>query len=289
MKAIFIVAVSILFFSVSALSQLTSNDMETPDTLALGITALSTNHSKAMVIIEAWVYSDETILSFTAGFKWNDPEMHLDSARPSALFPPSDYSLFFYKNDQIDSSNRNQTFVLGGISFSSGLAGDSFTRRLWATYYFTIENWEEGDSVRIDILPGAEVEFEFATPGPFYPLGFQPYFEGPVLFPGIVTSIEGNDITLPSNIALYQNYPNPFNPETTIGFQISRRCQVELEIYNSIGQRVRTLVRESLSPGHYQFIWDSKSDNDISLSSGVYFYRLQIPDYSIIRKMILIR
>jgi hypothetical protein len=75
----------------------------------------------------------------------------------------------------------------------------------------------------------------------------------------------------PNEISLFQNYPNPFNPTTNIRFQISDFGAVNLKIYNVLGQEVATLVNESMNEGTYEV-----SFNASNLSSGVYFYRLNV-------------
>ncbi len=86
-----------------------------------------------------------------------------------------------------------------------------------------------------------------------------------------------------------QNYPNPFNPETTIRYQIGKRSPVRLEIYNLVGQRVRTLVHTTLEAGSYAAPWDGRNDEGVSVSSGVYMYRLRAGEFMATQKMLLIR
>ncbi len=85
------------------------------------------------------------------------------------------------------------------------------------------------------------------------------------------------------------NYPNPFNPLTTINYQLSENCKVELVVYNLKGQRVETLVDETLESGDYSVIWDGKDDNCKSVSSGIYFYKLKTENNEEAKKMILMK
>jgi sugar lactone lactonase YvrE len=94
---------------------------------------------------------------------------------------------------------------------------------------------------------------------------------------------------LPVKFTLYQNYPNPFNPATTIEYYIPESAQVTLEIYNVLGQRVRTLVNDFQQQGRYSVVWNSRNDGGQELSSGVYFYKLSAGDAIDIRKMTLVR
>jgi hypothetical protein len=94
---------------------------------------------------------------------------------------------------------------------------------------------------------------------------------------------------IPHNHKLNQNFPNPFNPITTIGFQVQKSGDVELTIFNSLGQSIRTLVDESREPGEYSVQWDGKDDNGRLLASGVYFYQLKVGDFVSTKKMIMLK
>jgi len=94
---------------------------------------------------------------------------------------------------------------------------------------------------------------------------------------------------LPKVVALHQNYPNPFNPSTEIRFDIPTARDVQLRIFNQLGQTVRTLVDQRIKAGSYRLKWDGKTEDGHSVSSGVYFYSLEAGDFSQIRKMTLVK
>jgi hypothetical protein len=100
----------------------------------------------------------------------------------------------------------------------------------------------------------------------------------------VIVGVEEDDSQIPSKYYLEQNYPNPFNPSTTIDFSIPEQSFVKLEVFNTLGEKVSTLVSEELNTGNYKYEWNA--DN---LSSGIYLYRLQTTNYSESRKMILLR
>jgi beta-lactamase regulating signal transducer with metallopeptidase domain/Tol biopolymer transport system component len=79
----------------------------------------------------------------------------------------------------------------------------------------------------------------------------------------------------PVVFSLSINFPNPFNASTTIPFSISKPGKIELEIFNSIGQKVRTLISENRSPGTYTAVWDARNDYKMPVSSGAYIVRLK--------------
>ncbi|MDE2732886.1 MAG: putative Ig domain-containing protein [Gemmatimonadota bacterium] len=96
--------------------------------------------------------------------------------------------------------------------------------------------------------------------------------------------------TRPAVFALASNYPNPFNPATTIKYALPQAADVELTVYNVVGQVVRTLVAEHQSAGRYVVEWDATNDNGHSLSSGMYFYRLQAGgEFHEVKKMLLLK
>jgi hypothetical protein len=103
-----------------------------------------------------------------------------------------------------------------------------------------------------------------------------------------VKDLPGSDI-LPSQYCLNQNHPNPFNPVTEIGFSLPRRCNVSLDVYNIIGQKVAIIVDKSLSAGYYIATWNGNSSSGQPAASGVYFYRLTAGEFIDTKKMILLK
>ena len=96
--------------------------------------------------------------------------------------------------------------------------------------------------------------------------------------------------TRPEAFALANNYPNPFNPATTIKYALPQAADVELTVYNVVGQVVRTLVAEHQSAGRYVVEWDAANDSGHSLSSGMYFYRLEASgEFLETKKMLLLK
>ena len=96
--------------------------------------------------------------------------------------------------------------------------------------------------------------------------------------------------TRPEVFGLANNYPNPFNPATTIKYSLPQAADVELTVYNVVGQAVRTLVAEHQSAGRYVVEWDATNDSGHSLSSGMYFYRLEAGgEFLETKKMLLLK
>ena len=113
---------------------------------------------------------------------------------------------------------------------------------------------------------------------------------------GYLAEVEGEttDTTLssskPDNFTLQQNYPNPFNPSTTIKYSVAKPCNVQIEIYNQLGQLVRTLLNEDKLIGtEYKVTWDGAGDHGNKLASGIYYYRLTAGKQSFSKKMLYLR
>ncbi len=87
---------------------------------------------------------------------------------------------------------------------------------------------------------------------------------------------------LPETFKLEQNYPNPFNPSTTIAYSIGQDADggktqdVQLDVFNILGQRVKTLVNGAKAPGEYTVQWDGRDANGNEVATGIYLYRLQV-------------
>ena len=100
---------------------------------------------------------------------------------------------------------------------------------------------------------------------------------------------ESGDLGLPGKFEVSQNYPNPFNPTTTISFSVPSRTAITLEIFNVLGQKVRSLVDDIKAAGTYSIEWDGRNDIDQLVSTGVYLYRFRAGEVVQTRKMLLIK
>ncbi len=102
------------------------------------------------------------------------------------------------------------------------------------------------------------------------------------------TAVEEIATSIPSSFSLEQNYPNPFNPSTTIEYSVQKAGNVRVKIHNTLGQLIRNLVNESKPIGEYSISWDGKNDSGRKVTSGTYFYQLQVGDFISTKKMLLI-
>ena len=100
-----------------------------------------------------------------------------------------------------------------------------------------------------------------------------------------------DEMPLAEDFRLFPNYPNPFNPRTHIDFEIKglRKRMVQLTVYNTLGELVKTLLHQPLSAGKYSLVWDGTNEQGQSVASGVYIYRLQVGNRVVSRKMTLLK
>ncbi len=103
------------------------------------------------------------------------------------------------------------------------------------------------------------------------------------------TQVKDSNDKKPSRFILYNNYPNPFNSNTVIKYNLLSKSNVELIIFNILGEQVRKLFKSDKPAGTYITIWDGKDDFGKQLESGVYFCKMSSSDYTQVIKLIMIK
>ena len=106
---------------------------------------------------------------------------------------------------------------------------------------------------------------------------------------GVTTGVNRRHDYAVVDFSLSQNYPNPFNPTTTIRYRVPESNFVELVIYNTLGHKVRTLIRDEKSAGSHEVVWDGRDDRGQQTASGLYFYQLKAGQNVQRQRMILAR
>ena len=130
------------------------------------------------------------------------------------------------------------------------------------------------DSIEIDWAGSGLVEYYTNVPA-------DQFLE---LTEGNASAISDNDGLIPTTTQLRQNYPNPFNPSTTIRYNLANAGKVQLTVFNSLGQKVATLVNARQNAGSHAITFNASN-----LSSGVYYYKLSSNGVSQVRKMLLVK
>ena len=99
-----------------------------------------------------------------------------------------------------------------------------------------------------------------------------------------VSGIENQSNSQIYTYYLEQNYPNPFNPSTVIGYQISTNSDIEITIFNMLGEKVFTLITGNQSAGYHTIEWDATN-----YPSGVYYYQIKAGEFQAVKKMVLLK
>jgi len=237
------------------------------------------NNSDSTVNLSGWVFKDEDDNhSFTIPDKTELPvDGYLVLCRDSLLF----------KNIYPDCKN-----FIGDISF--GFDGDGELLRLYddnlalvdSVHYDDESPWviePDGNGPTLSLInPDLDnsiaqnwsASLQLGTPGKIN---------------DIYVNVKNHPVNIPTEFRLEQNYPNPFNPSTTIRYSLKKPSDVKFNIYNLLGQNVRTLENSYQNAGEYYLIWDGKDDNNNSVSSGIYIYSIRTEEFSMQKKMVLLR
>ena len=96
-------------------------------------------------------------------------------------------------------------------------------------------------------------------------------------------------VTIPTEFALHQNYPNPFNPETQIRYMLAEERRVSLDIYNIMGEKIRTLINGLMNVGYHSVTWDGRDNFGKQVSGGIYLARIQAGTYTKTIRMLLMK
>jgi hypothetical protein len=99
----------------------------------------------------------------------------------------------------------------------------------------------------------------------------------------------GSGVSVPKVFALGQNYPNPFNPVTHFSYDVPKLADVQIAVYNVLGQRVKTLLSQETSPGSYEMEWDGTDGQGVSVPTGIYFIRMAADDFKATQKVMLMK
>ncbi len=105
----------------------------------------------------------------------------------------------------------------------------------------------------------------------------------------LAQSVDDEEFISPNEFLLSQNYPNPFNSATTIEYSIPISSRVTIDIYNLLGQKVKTVIDEMQPAGNYTTVWDGNDLNGRPISSGVYYYRILADDLTETKKLVLLK
>jgi len=103
------------------------------------------------------------------------------------------------------------------------------------------------------------------------------------------SGVDDNNNQIPERFTLSQNFPNPFNPSTVIIYTVPKAQRVKIEVYDILGNKVKTLLDEEMFVGTHKVRWNGDNDVGRRVSSGVYFYKLTSKDAVISRKLVFLK
>ena len=287
-RFVFLIAGIFIFTSIFAFAQ-DPDDPGIPDSLIIGSVEVDYAPGEwTYVDVPIYFVTDDSVSDFFLPITWNSTDDQIYPTEVSWLNVFQDW-------EEAYDSIRTDDGYIRCLGFHD-LGGDIIEPLL-----YTDAERLQGMTVTFAISPDAEeqtCQIDTAIISNTFRLYFgliRGYVDFvPVFVPGTITLGEGTDVederaSLPSEFILNQNYPNPFNPETNIEYQIPEPAFVSIEIFNILGQKVKTLVSESKEAGYHQARWDGASDSGRDVPSGVYFYRMNAGNFSQTMKMVMLK
>ena len=139
--------------------------------------------------------------------------------------------------------------------------------------HFICQNGSAYDGIYTDNYTSADSTQYYGT-----------YYLGHDSIKGVISKVVSVNDAAPAAFTVAQNSPNPFNPATTISFKMAKAGHATVEVYNTAGQKVETLVNGNLSAGNHSVVW-----NAAKVSAGVYFYTVRSGNLSKTMKMTLLK
>jgi hypothetical protein len=170
----------------------------------------------------------------------------------------------------------------------------TYTSDLWGDYGFKDafnpqQNWFASSYLAIDQGPIIAMIENYRTQLLWNNFMANPEIQSmvdSVFVPDSTTSVN-EKVKLHGSFYLYGNYPNPFNPSTTISFFIPANGNVEINIYDILGIKVKSLLIQRLNSGDHNILWNGKNDYGRELTSGIYLYRIKFQDKVQTGKLVL--
>ncbi len=237
-----------------------------------------------------------TVSNFNGKLQFNAPTINNNGtgAIPApTIITPAQLKSETYEGMLVDVTGV--TFNLaGGIFDSTGqlrFGGTSYYFNGDSTNVIYIDRqlWDEFHNLAIPSVAvnvrGIVTQFKTSSP---FTSGYQ-------LLPrktadiNVGVSVKEDEIINPKAFSLGQNYPNPFNPTTAISYEIPKASDISIKVYNLLGQEIRTLFKGKQNAGKFVITWDGRDNAGKAVSTGIYFYRLNAPNFIQTRKMIMIK
>ncbi len=149
----------------------------------------------------------------------------------------------------------------------------------------TLKELLDTDEEYATLMPGQTIELSFPVTSNIQPDMVRDFV---LQTTGYYISLS-KPAEIPKTYALLNNYPNPFNANTVILYSLPEDTDVRLEVYNILGQKVKVLVNEHQTAGRKNVVWDGRNDRGETVSSGIYFYKLETKEFSDSKKMLMLK
>jgi hypothetical protein len=191
---------------------------------------------------------------------------------------------FEFKHASID--NENNTVVIGLISMVSGERPDlAIGSGAVAELHFILEHGVD----QVEINP-----IVMESPNHSLTYYYNDYTDGGAEVRSVQPDVEAGPVVysrdaVPGRFALHQNSPNPFNPTTSVKYDMASAGDVNIAVFNVLGQEVKELVNGYSEAGSHEVIWDGKNTYGEQVASGIYFYRIETEQFNETKKMILLK
>jgi hypothetical protein len=253
------------------IDQDTDIDGKTEPVYPMNVQGIATQYTSAGTVYnDGYQISPSMYTDFTGGIN-STPNPNFSLLAPAhtsrIVLNDTAQTVTFRWNAAVDLNGDNVIYQWSPVGFSSvpttNAARDTFlvrTGKQLLTYLAT------SDSVNLKWLVAAK-DPTHAAIGSKDTLTVK-------LVRGTITDVNGRT-EIPAQFALDQNYPNPFNPSTTIRFGLPSAASVRLTVYDALGREVRTLLDQEHAAGYVTVTWDGVNNSGVSVSSGIYFYRIQ--------------
>jgi len=248
---------------------------------------------------------------YAGGWQWLNSNMQPDTAtwyHVAVTWGPGGRKLYYNGKLEVQNSSTGaihnyNTELMGASSWGFEFKGNIDEIRIWnfakdslsiaSTLFDTLntEYYSSTDSgliayYRMDMLEdlginsdGADDLRDLSVNSNHLDTQGNPVLETSGAF-GFVTGIENQLPDLPETIELFPNYPNPFNPSTTLSFVLSKVYKVEINIYNVLGEKMKTLYNSTMEAGYNTLQWNGTNDYNNEVPSGLYFFTLRATDGS---------
>jgi flagellar hook capping protein FlgD len=282
MKRISVVALLVIFIMVPALS---AADQGQRDVFQIGEPSSMNDNNE--IVVPILISHDEDLVAMDIPLEYSTGVTLTDVS-----FEETRVNYFDAKLSNISADENRVTMGLISMvqEHKPALAAKTSVSNDDAIAYLTF---------RVDDLSLTEFEIKpFTSDAPSHELSliYNDYSTGTPVVQTISPEFQGGTIqisaaakAIPESFGVAQNYPNPFNPSTEISYDLPESGNVSFEIYNILGQNVKTLVNGYQDAGSYTVTWNGDDESGGTVASGVYFYRITSGTYKDIKKMVLMK